>query len=304
MKTIFMAKQIVLFMACLFVANASLKAQNEEIVSKAKTTVFVEKMQNDGDDQHKAVRNAVSNGLTKSGRIVVIDAESEKYARLEDMRRNSDNVTSGQELIADRLGAVVRLGAQYYILVSVDNINTHSEKSGNNWIAKCNIMLTLKLIDPSESKVISTEQMKFLGTDSKDNHDEAFNSALRDITSTGLGGIFSNPLTQFIDRNFPIIGQILEIDQSKKDNAVTVYINAGSANGVSKGTKFEVFKSKTVAGRIAETKIAEVEAQEVQGEDLTLCKVIKAGDQIFSEFNGGATLKVKSRPKKSFLGSL
>ncbi|MDE7456656.1 MAG: hypothetical protein K2M96_08115 [Prevotella sp.] len=280
-----------------------MNAQEEEIAASSKTTIFFESSGTTAAE--KAVRNAVMTTLTNFKRLIVLDAESEAVANVEDIRRTAENITAGSEMVPERLNAVVRLGAQSYFLMTVDNVNCTTERNDNSSAAKCKIIITVKVIDPSESKVLAMQQMNFSGSDANNNEEEAFNRALKSITEKGsvlssnpLSALNQNPLMQFIENEFPIMGQILEINEAKKDKAVTVYINAGSDNGVIKNTKFEVFKEKKVGTRTASVKIGELTANDIQGGDLTLCKVSKDGDAIFKEFNNGTTLKVKSRAKK------
>lgn len=295
MKISFLKRLSLMFVWCLLPTICA-NAQEEEIAASGKSTVFVES--SGGTDEAKAVRNAVMTVLTKFTRLIVLDADSEAIANIEDIRRTSENVTAGSDMVPERLGAVVRLGAQYYIRSMVDDISHTSVKGDKSSTAKCKITLTMKVIDPAESKVLATQQMSFSGTNSNNLKEEAFNSALNSITSKGNVLLGQNPLMQLVENQFPIIGQVLEINESKKGKAVSVYVNAGSGSGVEKGTKFEVFMEKKVGSRTAMVEIGELSAEDVQAEDLTLCKVSKAGDAIFREFNNGTVLKVKSRAKK------
>lgn len=286
-----------------------MNAQEEEIAASSKTTIFFES--SGTTTAEKAVRNAVMTTLTNFKRLIILDAESEAIANIEDIRRTAENITAGSEMVPERMSAVVRLGAQSYFLTTVDNINCTTERNDNSSVAKCKIIITVKVIDPSESKIVTMQQMNFSGTDSNNSQEEAFNNALKSITEKGsvlslnpLSALSKNPLMQFIENEFPIIGQILEINEARKDKAITVYINAGSDNGVIKNTKFEVFKEKKVGTRTASVKIGELTADDIQAVDLTLCKVSKDGDAIFKEFNNGTTLKVKSRAKKDTTGGI
>ena len=300
MKMSFLRKAAMI-VAMLVIPTVSMFAQEEEIAASLKPTVFVES--SGTASEAKSVRNAVMTALSNCNRLILIDAESEAIASKEDIRRTGENVTAGSDMVAERMGAVVRLGAQYYLRVVVDDVSHTSTKGSSTTTANCKITVTIKNIDPSESKVLSTQQMSFTGSNSKNLRDEAFNSALESITSKGsvLG---QNPLMQFVDTQFPVVCQILEINEAKKDKAVSVYVNAGSDNGVTKGNKFEVFMEKKVGTRTASVEIGELTADDVQAVDLTLCKVSKGGDVIFKEFNNGATLKVKTRAKKDVWGRM
>ena len=300
MKTLFLKKAAIL-MAMLVIPNLCVNAQEEEVAASSKPTIFVET--SGTSSEAMAVRNAVMTTLSDCSRFIILDAESEEIASQEDIRRTQPDVTSGSDLVSERLGAVVRLGAQYYFTIKLDGVTHTSTTSGKTTTANCKITLTVKVFDPSESKVLNTQQMSFTGSNSENLRDEAFNSALSSITRKG-GVLGQNPLLQFVDEQFPVVCQILEINEAKKNKAVTVYINAGSDNGVAKGNKFIVFKDKQVGSRVASVPVGELSVVDIQAGDLSLCKVTKGEDVIFTEFNNGTTLKVKSRPKKDVWGRL
>lgn len=295
MRNSFM-KQMGLMFMLLFLPTICANAQEEEVAASGKTTVFVEICK--GTNEAQVVRNAVLSVLTKFTRLVIIDPESEAVANIEDIRRTTPNVTAGNDMVPERLGAVVRLGAQYYILPIVDNISQTSTNNGKSSTAKCQITLTIKVIDPAESKILTSQQMTFSGINSNNVKEEAFNAALTSISNKGNVIFGQNPLMQLVESQFPITGQILDINESKKDKAVSVYINAGSSNGVEKGTKFIVLREKQIGSRTAMVPVGELSAEDVQAEDLTLCKVSKGGDVILKEFNNGTVLQIKSRAKK------
>lgn len=67
-----------------------------------------------------------------------------------------------------------------------------------------------------------------------------------------------------------------EAGEVKKDKQKEVFIDLGGANGVYKGLQFDVFHVKTIAGKKAHTMIGRLKIEEVQGDEISLCKVTKA----------------------------
>ena len=281
--------KIVLMWALFLMPTLLVHAQDEEVVATAKPTVFVDKISAGSSSDKLTVLNAVATALTQSGRVIVITSDSERASNFIDQHNSQDDVTAGSDMVAERLAVSMKLGVQYYLAFTVDDI-AYSYNSGS---ASCKITLTGKVIDPKTSSVKGTKQMSFDGSNSDNSQSKAFASAVESITSAKTV-LTANPLFQFIEENFPIVCQIVDIDKANKGKAVMVYVNAGTDNGIAKDTKFEVFKQKTVGTR----------TNEVQAHDLTLCKVSKGGEEIFAEFNGGGTLYVKTRKKVGLLDKI
>ena len=134
MKTTFLRKAAMI-VAMTVIPTLSVYAQEEEVAASNKPTVFVEA--SGTSSEAKAVRNAVLTALSNCGRLIILDAESEAIASKEDIRRTSENVTAGNDMVSERMGAVVRLGAQYYLNVTVDDVSHTSTKGSSSTTANC-----------------------------------------------------------------------------------------------------------------------------------------------------------------------
>lgn len=272
-------------------------AQDEEIMPKAKPTVFIESFTGVSNQNATAVRNAMLAGMANAGRIEMIDAQSESVAANEELRRTSGNISSGNENVQERLGAIIRLGAEFYVKGNIDALSVSHKKSDNKTNAVATVMVTLKLIDPSTGRILQTEQLSFENTDYDNSESKAMTDAIAGIKS-------SSKVERLVDTFFPIECQLVDVDKTKKEEATYVYINAGELHGVNKKLKFEVFTVKKVAGREAKKKIGELRVEEIQGEDLSYCKVKNGGKEILAKFKAGEKLVVKSRPEKDILDGI
>lgn len=295
-------KKFFLLLTVLTVASvASFAQEDEEFTPQLKPTVFIEKFTSSSQTEHvTAIRNAVLTAIAKVERIEMLDAESEAIASNEELRRTSNNISAGDEGITERLGAVVTLGAQYYVKGNIDAItfkHTSSTSNGKTThLTEASLIITMKLIDPATSSIIKSKQVKQTYFASQDSESAALAGVIQKLTS-------SEKIEYAIDEFFPVIAQLIDINESKKSEAKTVYINAGSLHGVNKTLKFVVNRMKSVAGRQIPEKIGEIKAEEV-GEDITLCKVKGDGKKILAEFQAGAKLMVKSRPEKPLIPTL
>lgn len=192
--------KIVLMWALFLMPTLLVHAQDEEVVATAKPTVFVDKISAGSSSDKLTVLNAVATALTQSGRVIVITSDSERASNFIDQHNSQDDVTAGSDMVAERLAVSMKLGVQYYLAFTVDDI-AYSYNSGS---ASCKITLTGKVIDPKTSSVKGTKQMSFDDSNSDNSQSKAFASAVESITSAKTV-LTANPLFQFIEENFPIV---------------------------------------------------------------------------------------------------
>ena len=141
--------KIVLMWALFLMPTLLVHAQDEEVVATAKPTVFVDKISAGSSSDKLTVLNAVATALTQSGRVIVITSDSERASNFIDQHNSQDDVTAGSDMVAERLAVSMKLGVQYYLAFTVDDI-AYSYNSGS---ASCKITLTGKVIDPKTSSV-------------------------------------------------------------------------------------------------------------------------------------------------------
>ena len=94
---------------------------------------------------------------------------------------------------------------------------------------------------------------------------------------------------------FPLTGNIIERAGIKNDKQKEVYIDLGSANGLKEGVVLLVFRSKVVAGRTAKQEIARLKVKDVEGEDVSLCKVTSHGKDLKAALDAGETLIIETK---------
>lgn len=109
-------------------------------------------------------------------------------------------------------------------------------------------------------------------------------------------------MRELVNEAFKLNGTIIEINESKGDEAKQVYISLGSNHGVTPKGSFKVFVLRTVAGRASRKEIGELKVNAIEGEDLTLCDVKKGGKEIKEAMEAKQTIEVEVFHKAS-LGS-
>jgi len=89
-------------------------------------------------------------------------------------------------------------------------------------------------------------------------------------------------------------GNVLKVNEIKKDKAESVFINLGSSNDLYKGDTFAVYEVFNVNGQGGQTQIGTISITEVQGPELSLCKVKKGEREILNALQKGSSLVVRS----------
>lgn len=91
-----------------------------------------------------------------------------------------------------------------------------------------------------------------------------------------------------------VYGSVLSLAEAKKDKAQSVHINLGTSNEVQRGDTFTVYESVNISNTGGATSIGTLTVEEVQGANLSLCKVKKGNREILSALQAGKTLTVRS----------
>ncbi len=106
--------------------------------------------------------------------------------------------------------------------------------------------------------------------------------------------LMQGKIVKYYNNLFPLYAQIVERGSEKKDKMNQVYIDLGSDNGIFKGIHFNVSVVGEAAGRTTEHKIGKIKVEEVQGPDISLCKVEKGKKEIKEALDNGQTLTITS----------
>lgn len=276
-------------------------AQDAVTEDKGKPNVFIDYFWRPKEvpfDWVEALRNSVIEGINETGRVELIDVDSNSALAIEKERRKSGEVVAGDDM--ERLKVMTSEGANFLIQGRVSTFDTSiytNDKGRKYWQATCSY--TLKVINPADGKLIATKNFK--------HGDGLLNGILEDTEDAAVAKLCTQAVKtvrDLVDDAFKMKGTILEIAEVKKDKAEAVYISLGSKHGVGKGLVFDVCIERQIAGRTSQKVIGRLEAESVEGEDITLCKVKKGEKEIKAAFDAGQTLIVKSRPKSGGIGEV
>ena len=176
-----------------------------------------------------------------------------------------------------------------YVDATIDNISytqktTYYESSKRTYTYYMGqISVTLLFKDAKTDKVVISPSFRL------SEYDCSWMETAEKAISNALNSLSRN-VRSYLDQCYPLRANIVEGAREKKDKQKEVYIDLGNHNGVYEGLHFGVYLEKQVAGKIAERhKIIEV-----QGPDISLCKVQSGGRDIKAAIDAGQNIVVKT----------
>lgn len=246
----------------------------------------------------EGLRNHVIEGIQKLDRVILIDVDSQDALRVEKSRRESEDVTAGEDNDMERVAVMSQLGANYIIQGFVSSMVANREKMDDGSIYySASVAYTLKLINPKDGTLVGSKTLKhgegITDVCTGSTPDEAISKASAKAVKA---------VRAFIDENFKMEGTILEINEVKKNEVKSLYISLGSAHGVTDGTYFGVYMQREIANKVSFKEIGRLKVEAVEGEEISLCDVKKGGKEIKKALDEKQTIVVRLMPKpKSFL---
>ena len=220
----------------------------------------------------EAVRASLMNGLSK---VILF--------------RPSDGIVSQSDL-ADGIPSFFIDGTIANISI-VSRSETKKDSKGNKHTDtsyRSNVSVTVNLKDPADGSVVDSRTFTISDSDLywMTSGEKSMTNALERLTLK---------VADYYNHLFPLNASIIEKGESKKNKQKDVYIDLGAGDGVYKGQQFDVVTVKTIAGKEARTVIGRLKIEEVEGDEISLCKVTKGSDKIKTALDEGQTLLVVSR---------
>lgn len=290
-------KKAVLFIACT-VSVLSVGAQETE-EAKGKPNVFIDYFWRPVELSFtwaENLRNSVIEGISATGRVELLDVDTNSALAVEKSRRESGELSAGDDM--ERMKVMTQEGANFLIQGRIASITTDINKTKEGsyyYTATC--AYTLKVVNPANGKLVSTKTFK--------HGDGITNLVTADTEEEAVAKVCKQAVKavrELVEEAFKVQGAILEISLEKKDEAKEVYISIGSDHGVGDGAYFSACIERQVAGRTSYKEIGQLKVKNVEAGDLTLCEVRKGGKEIKSAIAAGQTVIVRNMPKpKSFL---
>ena len=242
-----------------------------------------------------ALRSQVISGITETSRVNLIDVESEAALTLEASRRSSELALEDQTA---RMGAMKTLGANYIITGVASKIGADRKVTDEGRVYyNGNVVYSLKVMSAEDGTLVGAETYTYadLTGSTGSTQEEAVVATLQKV---------NRAMKAFVSKYFKVEGLVVEMGEMKSGKAKNCYISLGTASGVVKGQKCEVFEVKSIAGRVTKTMIGVLQIEEVLAEDLSNCKFVSGAKEIVDAFQVGHELVIVTKEKKDILGEM
>lgn len=220
----------------------------------------------------EAVRASIMNGLSK---VILF--------RPSDGAINQTELLSGiPSLFVD--GTIANIS----IVSKTETTKDSKGKKHTDTSYRSNISVTLNLKDPADGSVVNSHTFTLSDSDLfwMTSGEKAVTNALEHLTSK---------VSDYYNKLFPLHASVIEKGEVKKNKQKEVYIDLGEKDGVYKNMQFDVFTIKIIAGKEAKTLIGRLKIEEVEGEEISLCKVTKGSDRIKTALENEQALLITSR---------
>lgn len=219
----------------------------------------------------KMLRDAVIAGIQHTNRLTVVDVEMEPTLKLEEGRRQDERAM--RDPVA-RTQVMQMLGATYALTGSITRMEgVRMQMNDGSYYYDGQIAFDLKVVNVADGSVKVSKSFSYAGLNAKTG--QTPNEAIINTTD-----YIKMSMQRFVNQNFKLENRIISIEKVNKKKAETVYVDCGSDLGITKGQLFDVFIESNVVGKRSRQKIGTLKAIEVQGEELTLCRVKEGGEAI------------------------
>lgn len=251
-----------------------------------------------GNSYVESLRNKIIQGLMNTGRLNVKDVNSEIAQENEKEKQTAD----ASAVSAETLVKMKSLNAKFVIQGHVTTLETVKRTTDKGEVFySSNAAFDLKIIDVENGTLKDAKSYSLTGSTSPgllssgvgDTPDKAFADLLKVHVDSDM--------KKLVNECFPVEGTILEIAKEKNGKATEVYINLGSLQGLSKGQAFKVYVEREIAGRKSQKEIGDLKIDAVEGDDISLCKVSKGGEDIKAAVGEGQPITIRSI-HKTFMG--
>lgn len=161
-------------------------------------------------------------------------------------------------------------------ITTVTEWSSTSDKRSRKLEHHAKIGVTLHTKDAATGKVLDSELFEversgsgaYLQENTKEN---ALKNALQTMRLR---------MIHYYNNQYPYTAHILERGTEKKDKQKEVYLDMGAAHGVREGTHFAVYVIGSIGGKETRKQIGKLKVSEVEGDEVSRCKVTSGGKDI------------------------
>ena len=182
------------------------------------------------------------------------------------------NVTDGLQVSPSDETNIIVDGTINYISVTRE-LKLASNKKDKIPQFYCQIGLTLNMKDVATGTVLNSQvfEVNKSGWSWVNSTDTAIKNALETLRKR---------LEKYYNTAYPYTASVLERGVEKKDKQKELYIDLGTAHGLQEGTHFNVYVIGSIGGKETRKQIGRLKVKSVEGDEVSLCKVVSGGKDI------------------------
>ncbi|MBR4802790.1 MAG: hypothetical protein IK041_08275 [Bacteroidales bacterium] len=105
----------------------------------------------------------------------------------------------------------------------------------------------------------------------------------------------SNYVARYYDEVYPLYADVIEVGADRNNRQKEVYIDLGYSHGVYVDLTFGVYQLSEINGRTSKHYLGRIKVKEIQGPDVSYCKVVSGGKDIKKCLDNGTPLLIISR---------
>ena len=239
-----------------------------------------------------SIQETVTNAFVKTKRFNIVDRSKMDALTKEKNLQKTEDFIDGTVIEQG-----ISLGAKNLISGHVISSKAEQMRADDGTVTyKAKLSISLKVIDVATGQVITSETIEPKSGNSllgaigigASTPEAAVSKAIKDI---------ENKIDEFVNKNFPQVFYIAEIQEKDgKGNATKILIAGGSEFGLKKGDKLKVVEitDMEVNGKKLQRKkeIGELKILKVEDENFSTCSVSSGGIEINSKFESKIKLQI------------
>ena len=175
----------------------------------------------------------------------------------------------------------------YLFEATLESVATSSSSSEGKTTYSAKTVYNYKIYEVASGALVYTGQDQNSGSSTK-GYDDAVVSSYYLVDAH---------IRNMVQDAFRVSAEIKAINETHpKKGIISVYLGAGSNDGLTSGNYFDILKVMEVAGEEITEKIGSLKVTEVKSGTLSLCKVTKGGKELQKAMDNDVPIKVVSRP--------
>ena len=182
------------------------------------------------------------------------------------------SVTDGRQVSPNDNTDIIVDGTINYISITRE-LKLASNKKDKVPQFYAQISLTLNLKDAATGTLLNSQvfEVNKSGWSWVNSTDTAIKNALENLRKR---------VEKYYNTAYPYTAQVLERGVEKKDKQKELYIDLGAMHGLREGTHFNVYVIGSIGGKETRRQIGRLKVKSVDGDEVSLCKVVSGGKEI------------------------